>query len=506
MGVLGDMFVKRAVVLVAALVASVVGASTAQAAAPDWESSPVRAKWQALGGASFAGEKVGDEVVLANGIRWAEFSKYDIVITWRESAGAHWMSGAISRLWLTTKPAVAAATMDQVPLSRGGEAGAAIAYDTDYSVYYSDLYGAFPISGEERDAYWRNGSVYGVFGWPVSGPLATPSRPGGVEQRFSQAVSTFRQPGGPARWISGALRDKFREIGGPGGPDGNSLWLAYDQTAQPGNGWNVPLFGTGGIYWSPETGARLLDAGAYNKYVSLDGPYGSFGYPMTDTYHAGNGTTRGTVTDFARNASIYKGPGVTHEVYLDKAMRAEYVRNGGPQGYLDWPQIDPTPAPGTDGRYSLFGQARNTALLSGPRTGTHFVVEDFLTPLRRGGDVAVYGLPQTDRLFTGNYSFQQFERATLFNSGAAVTTLGWTWRDIWWQLGGTGSVLGMPISNVHAVTPDVEGQDFEDGWIAYYTDVDEWYWGTGKAQAGLSLEKAREIGTRIHARTYSPRN
>lgn len=69
--------------MVAAFVAAtVVVPGTAHAA--EWETSPVRAKWQALGGASFAGEKVGDEVVLDNGIRWAKFAKYDIVITWRD--------------------------------------------------------------------------------------------------------------------------------------------------------------------------------------------------------------------------------------------------------------------------------------------------------------------------------------------------------------------------------------------------------------------------------------
>ena len=96
---------RRAVSLVAAIAAATAGllpivTSTAASAAPvvqqqapvtkvqadAWEDSPVYKKWVALGGANFAGDKVGDEVVQSDGIRYAKFSK-NVIITWKDGVG-----------------------------------------------------------------------------------------------------------------------------------------------------------------------------------------------------------------------------------------------------------------------------------------------------------------------------------------------------------------------------------------------------------------------------------
>ncbi|WP_086666858.1 LGFP repeat-containing protein [Lentzea kentuckyensis] len=453
-------------------------------AAGEWETSPVRAKWLALGGASFAGDKVGDEVVLDNGIRWAKFSKYDIVITWREAAGAHWMSGAISRLWLGTSPATAAAIMDQVSVNRGSQAGAATAYDTGYSVYYSDAYGAHAIGGAARDKYWANGSVTGRFGWPASGLLDV-GNGSGTEQRFSEAVSFFHKLGEPTPfWISGALRDKYRDTGAP---NGLNDWLTSDQVEQPGNGWKAEFGSPQAIYWSAATGAHELSWDATAAYQAHGGPSGPFGYPKTDT------TAEGWSLHFTTfvNASLYKGDagifwmsGQVRDTF-EESRRSQYGQGFG------WPTSNQTPAPGTDGQYVLFGD--RTVLLWGPRTGGHAVRDEALRKLRAGGDVAVYGLPQyVHGTQYGEDGFVQFEKASIFVNSGVGRTIGWEVRDTWWTSGGTSSPLGMSRLDQQTTEPGVVVQGFEHGWIVCDYNIAECRYG-----GQMTAEEVRRQGTRV---------
>ncbi|GLY48075.1 hypothetical protein [Lentzea sp. NBRC 102530] len=470
------MSVRRCTALVVALAASTaallpitLGTAAAEPgqvtklAADRWEDSPVHAKWVSLGGASFAGEKVGDEVVLSNGIRYAKFAKFDIIISWREGAGAHWMSGAIARKWQSGGSVpTSAATMDQVAANRGSQAGAAIAYDTGYSVYYSDAYGAYAVGGKQRDKYWATGAVTGLFGWPTTDQIALADS-GGVEQRFSEAVSLFQQvpAQSEAMWISGALRDKYREKGGPNGFG----WLWRDQDVQHNNGWAVHT-DNGSIYWSASTGAHAVSPKTNAKLNMGGGVSGHLGYPTTDTADA----VEGEITEFAAGKSVYVSP-LGDAFWMGGRIRDEYGMNGGPGAFLGWPKSDQTAASGTDGQYVLFGEDRDKVILWGPRTGAHVVSGPVLQKVRAGGDVAVYGLPQYGQMAVGtSFEFQQFEKATVFlRPDGLVPTLAGDFRAFWWQIGGAGGPLGIPRGDVYRDSPDFFVQDFDNGvmWCDY---------------------------------------
>jgi uncharacterized protein with LGFP repeats len=494
---LGGMNMRSSVVLVAAVLASTAVTFGTANAADDWENSPVRAKWQALGGASFAGDKVGDEVVEPGGTRWAKFSKYDIVITWRESAGAHWMSGAITGRWLSGGRG-SVLLKDQVAVSRGAQAGAAADFEFGSSIYYSDAYGAFWVHGTERDTYLGNGGATGKFGWPTSDLfLVGPVGSGKFEQQFSEAVSTYREPERSATWMSGALRDKFREELAAGSRD----WPAQSQIARPGNGWSVRM-NRGAIYWSAATGAHKLDW-MYDTYETEGGPGGRFGYPVTDT-RAHDG---GFSTDFVNQTTLYRGPAdENNNFWISGRVRDEYGVQGGPAGPLGWPRSSQTPAPGTDGVYVLFGDARDKVILWGPRTGGHVVRGQFLEKLRAGGDVAVYGLPQYGEMRVGDYDFQQFENASVFVGNGRVVALGWDFRAVWWQTGGTQSPLGMPKYDAQLVPgqTDKYSQVFDNGWVHCDYGVGECSWGLWTSEPANAPVKP-EQGTKFRATTSGPR-
>jgi uncharacterized protein with LGFP repeats len=439
-------------------VAPEVAAKTAAAADDPWEQSPVYAKWKQLGGAAFAGDLVGTEVVQANGIRYAKFSK-NVTITHDAANGAHWFSGAIAAVWDGTKNgtdgATGVATMDQVPVSRGSQAGAASAFSTGYSVYYSDAYGAYPISGVMRQKYWANGSVTGLFGWVTSNEIAWASTAGVVSQNFSEAVSVFRNPDGTAYWISGALRDKYLSSDGPGGPAGS---LAGDQTASANSGWYVGT-ATSTIYWSPSTPAVRLDGPINSKFWSEGGPNGRFGYPLGDIGKVGDGRYASFNTQVTIFQSDTKG---TH--WISGALRAKLDALGGVTGSLGFPTSDQLATNGPNGLYVLFGP--NKVILWGANTGAFLVRDQYLAKLRADGDVYYYGLPMTDVGPVGPYQFQQFQAATIFDgNGRNTVTLGWDFRAVWWYLGGTSSPLGYATSDYTSWGSNQFYQQFDNGYV-----------------------------------------
>lgn len=434
----------------------------AATAADPWEQSPVYSKWQQLGGAAFAGDLVGTEVVQANGIRYAKFSK-NVTITHDAANGAHWFSGAIAGVWngTTNGPdgAVSVATMDQAPVSRGFQAGAASAFSNGVSVYYSDAYGAFPISGAMRQKYWAYGSVNGTFGWPTTIENAWADPNGGAtqitSQNFSEAVTLFKGPSGQAYWISGALRDKYLSADGPVGFNGS---LTGDQTASAGSGWFVGTE-TGTIYWSPSTSAVRLEGPINAKYWSEGGPNGRFGYPLADVGKIGDGQFASFTNQVTVFHSDTKG---TH--WISGALRAKLDALGGVTGPLGFPTSDQYATNGPNGLYVLFGP--NKVILWGASTGAFLVRDQYLAKLRADGDVYYYGLPMTEVGPVGPYQFQQFQAATIFDgNGRSTVTLGWDFREVWWYLGGTSSPLGYAQYDYESWGNNQFYQQFDYGYV-----------------------------------------
>ncbi|GLY48076.1 hypothetical protein [Lentzea sp. NBRC 102530] len=517
---------RRAVSLVAAVAAATAGllpiiTSTAANAAPvvqqqqnsvtklaaeKWEDSPVYKKWVALGGAAFAGDKVGEEVVQSDGIRYAKFSK-NVVITWKDGVGAYWFSGAIAARWefVSVKDGIAStvATMDQVAANRGAQAGAATAFLDGSSVYYSDAYGAYGISGTNRAKFWANGSITGRFGLLTSEEHIHSA--GGKSQSFSEAVVFYKKDGTDTPyWISGALRDQYHSDGGPSGPAG---WLTRDQVEAPGSGWTAGITG-GTIYWSAATGAQRLTGDIEAKFVQQGGPGGHAGYPISGVKPVGTGT----YAQFRNAVEIYHSA-ATGAHWLSGGLRDHLQVNGGVTGPLGFPTSDQFATTGRNGLYVLFGPSK--VILWGPTTGARVVQDQYLAKLRADGDVRDYGLPETGIAQVGPYNFQQFQDASIFDgNGRNTITIGWDFRRGWWQLGGYSGFLGMATTDVYWIADGVIGQNFDGGYL--YCDYNEgqcYYntWNSAAAktasadQPKVTLDKARAEGKKLIPTAKAPR-
>ncbi len=470
-----------------------------------WEDSPVYARWQQLGGESFAGSLVGSEVLEESGIRYAKFSK-NVVITWQSGIGAYWFSGAVAARWqqtvdLNAGKADNVAIMDQVPVQRGWEAGAASAFSSGYSVYYSDRYGAYSIAGALRAKYWQTGSINGTFGW-ITSQAQTVTETGGLRQEFSAAVSLLHKPGAPeAYWISGALRDVYDTHGAQSGKFG---WLRADQVASANNGWVARPEG-GDIYWSAATGAKWLGGAVNAKYWQQGGPSGHMGYPVTDLVSVDSGS----FANFANAVTITFSSSAPEAHWISGALRDRLAAEGGLTGRLGYPTSDQYATGGRNGLYVLFGSDK--VILWGPGTGAHIVEGQFLAKLRADGDVADYGLPQIDAGNAGGYPFQQFEDASIFLTNGQALTIGWDFRATWWFTGGLSSYLGMATSDVQAVEQNVLVQLFQGGYILCDYNELVCYYGTLSSSASVAgaeqrsavvpqfdIAEARRTGQKFH--------
>jgi uncharacterized protein with LGFP repeats len=130
--------------------------------------------------------------------------------------------------------------------------------------------------------------------------------------------------------VSGAVRTGWSKAGGPGGALGYPVTDTICGLRGGGCGQN---FSGGSVYWSSSTGARVLSGAVRTRWAAARGIYGSLGYPKT-------GTTCGLRSggcgqDFA-GGSVYWSPQTGARV-VKGVIRTEWLRSGGVKGSYSYP-------------------------------------------------------------------------------------------------------------------------------------------------------------------------
>jgi uncharacterized protein with LGFP repeats len=447
----------RSLTAVALAAALIVGGTTSAHAQSDPGAAAIQQKYDELGG----GGPLGDWADLPGGGKVARFAKWGttVAITWTSTFGAHWFSGNINAKW---QPAFGAAVADQGPTV--GRPGAAAGFANGVSVYYSDATGAHALSGAVRQKYWEMGHTAGSFGFPETDVLPVD---GGAFAQFQGQVSIFAKDGAPAHWISGALRQKFWSAGSLGVLG----FPTSDQTPTAGRtGYQIEFAGPKTIYWSLETVAVLIDGPTKQKYLELGGTASQFGFPTSDTQDAPGGK----ITYFQGSVQIlWSAENGAH--WMSGELSYLLWHGLGGTEKMGFPTSDQLPTSGANGLYVLFGPY--AAILWGPTTSARLVSDSFLEKLRAGGDVARYGLPQTPVLELGGregWAFQQFQNASIFHAKPSALTVGWQIRSEWWRLGGYSSWVGLPTGDQYELSNRTE-QSFEGGTVGCYHQTNTCY-------------------------------
>lgn len=108
-----------------------------------------------------------------------------------------------------------------------------------------------------------------------------------------------------ARAMAGLILDRYRTLGGPGGPVG---FPTTDETATPDKAGRYNHFaGSGGasIYWTPNTGAHGIYGAIRARWSALGWERGALGYPATDENDTPDGTGRYNHFTGSGGASVY---------------------------------------------------------------------------------------------------------------------------------------------------------------------------------------------------------
>ena len=139
------------------------------------------------------------------------------------------------------------------------------------SVYAKDTQPAVAVYGASRNAWWADGGVTGVLGFPTAGTTPVGS---GSATRYEGGL-LYAGPSGTFR-INGSLLTAVDRVGGLttlGAPISSEL-LVPGGTAQ--------AFERGSVYWSASSGAHVVSGPVRTAWWATGGVTGPYGFPTGD--------------------------------------------------------------------------------------------------------------------------------------------------------------------------------------------------------------------------------
>lgn len=130
-----------------------------------------------------------------------------------------------------------------------------------------------PVQGAIGQSYLADGGQ-DVFGYPTGTEVAVS---GGAKQSFTKGATFYWSPATGAHPVKGGIGAKYHNAGGLAA-------LGYPTMAERklASGGVYQQYQKGRIYWSPSTGAHVVDQGDIGRtYVSMGGSTSALGYPTS---------------------------------------------------------------------------------------------------------------------------------------------------------------------------------------------------------------------------------
>ena len=138
-----------------------------------------------------------------------------------------------------------------------------------------------------------------------------------------------------------AISERYTAAGGAQSPLGTPTGVAVDV---PGGA--VQDYNGGAIYYSPDTGAKIMYGEVLKKYRALGGP-GEVGFPANDESDTGDGVGKFNNFSEAGGAAIYWSPASGAWLLKGKVLDA-WRASGDIKGPFGYPTADTTLANGVD--------------------------------------------------------------------------------------------------------------------------------------------------------------
>jgi hypothetical protein len=201
------------------------------------------------------------------------------------------------------------------------------------------------IHGRIGEKWTAVGAQNHFLGEPISTELQTPDGRG----RFNhfQGGSIYWTPQADARIIHGAIRDKWASL------DWERGFLGYptsDQAVTPNGKGQYVHFGSASIYWTNETGAHVVLGDIRNAWQSVGWENSALGFPITDETVTPD--RRGRFSHF-QGGSIYWTPETGAHI-VDGPIRDKWASFGWEQSFLGFPTSNVMAYPHENGSESNF--------------------------------------------------------------------------------------------------------------------------------------------------------
>ncbi|MDP9406690.1 MAG: hypothetical protein M3P95_02040 [Actinomycetota bacterium] len=148
------------------------------------------------------------------------------------------------------------------------------------SIYWSPRTGAHEVHGAILGLWDVLGRENGVLGFPVSGENRI--RNGGVYQRFERASGhAYWSPATGAHEVHGAI---FGAYGSQGWETGRLGYPVTSENRTPTRQGAYNHFQGGSVYWSPATGAHIVEGAIRDAWARQGWEAGSLGFPISGEY------------------------------------------------------------------------------------------------------------------------------------------------------------------------------------------------------------------------------
>jgi LGFP repeat len=253
-------------------------------------------------------------------------------ITWMQGDAAHVSSGSIGALYKTLGGPTGSLGYARSDMVSVADNGGGVAQAFDGGLINAGPSGAFVESGSIRNKHSELGSVAGPYGWPTSA-MVCGLQGNGCFQQFQHGTIVTSDLY-PTLGVSGNMATLYASLGGPGGVLGLPTSVMVSAS---GNGGGFAQAFENGLVNASSAGA-FAEVGAIRaKHSSMGSVAGPLGWPIGAAVCTlpGGGCSQefqgGMI--FASNSGLVQG-------ITDPAIKTLYVSLGGPGGSLGWPVSD----------------------------------------------------------------------------------------------------------------------------------------------------------------------
>jgi uncharacterized protein with LGFP repeats len=293
----------------------------------------------------------------------------------------------------------------------------------------------------------------------------------------------FFTPATGAHIMTGAILDKYMSLGGPA--DGDLGFPTIDEgpgRAPDSRNTTFSAADNPVIFWTPDTGARVVRGAINAAWDKLGGSSGQLGVPADDEMYRGNIVTQkftGGELSYDRKAKTFTTvpPELAGQLAgLDipddptSAINAARRAAGGPLGPLGAAQGAPYPI-GADGLGQNFAGGK---IFYSPATGANVVTGQVLAKYESvGGPQGDLGLPTSGEVDGGlatesrMSSFSAKDQPVIFwtpDYGAVIVR--GAMNAAWQKLGGATGSLGAPMAD-QTKNGEVVTQRFSGGVVSW---------------------------------------